>query len=974
MRIKKDLKLILPPIHADPSDIPDSYIQAIRCGERALPQPAYLWSARLAHAVALSGRAEVENGLGTALELHAEIGRLQAVAKAGCVALTELIKGKVPIPALDSKRLASAGLICGVGDVDSIFYQVQEDGEYLLPFECLPLPGESSVLPPVLDANGLVYLVLTRDDRKRLDEANTFQMISDGAWSRGVYGTILDLPIYCLLKYGPFRIVVSPLPLRTAVDEKPQLLLGPSVSHKDAAVWRVDNVPGTSHLLGLAKSLGFDEAPLLCKLGGEAPEGSNEMWLLPGSGKVCLRGPTRLLPLDDSDREGKRLRPEAMEIPQYNVAAIAHSLAEQLDEVETSFLIDAEAVRRCMHAHGLGARHLGLVFEAIKLPAVKEALAADMMARASKWWLRKLQLEKNWEDAAQEVHLGMKNSEFDALAAAAARYFSVSKTSLVFHIPVWEVFEKYLIHHCQCLFSPSSHPGNVHVEITKAILDAYQLSVECKIDQYFPDGRVIFPRVFSLKAPADDVQDDPKLLYSDILAREKVQLAVASALGEWSWYDSSLGLIAEAYCRLADLETTLGHPLACADFLKAARITAQACKQPCIEADRALAFSAPNAQALFDQYQKTGRPRSLHALLVATEICRALYERFHAYDRLLPILREITQVSEDMLGLAHSITTSLLIRLGQSLEKSGADLDGLECVKVFSKAMNACEQCAELTILKEQQHRRHLDMAAFSRFHLAGIRMNRSEFSEAREAIEGCLTSWEALHGAKHAKTLNAAHLKGRIFEEQTASLATSANPAAALATADRWRTALEELRVRLVDDDAEETVHNERIKSVATDLIRVEVWSMSTTMLSDAWDLIAAKCGGSAEVENALPSRHTVAMVVEKFVSERRPVALTDKTLKLINERAPFRQRMHIWQPATVLAACNVALNYSGSIKEWFENLLRFATGSLGKTGDFTSRDLLIDIYSALCWLPTKNGEAMMGPILAVAEFNRKT
>ena len=952
----------------DCDGLPEPFASAILRGERPLSSGAYIWADRLSYALTVAERRTddwVESGKGSfgdLLYLYEEVGRFFKEAREGVKELAS-IRRPDRLPELDADNLETNGEISGASSSDRTFYRASHVLQ-LLPLILHPWrETANNSNDHFVDSSGLAYLrvpINSEQGRARRSESLNFQVLWNAIWSLNLTN-LFEMPIYAMIDFGDFRYLVTPLTLRLSSDTPPQLFCG-----RANPGWEVCNSQ-VSNLLKQICEAALLKRRLPFREGVDLEISSpNEILLLADSGKLAFWGPGGLLPNEPEQAEFF-YRPEAMEINSISESII--SLSKKIDNL--SVLIDGpESLRRNFHANGLNMRHLGKVFHLLTLPSIKELIVCEMIGRICKRKFREKIIgmdPSDWGTIVLEISssvglLSDSIKDSDGILKLTSSYFQVLEQDLLNHCPPSATLAEFVLFHC----GAKKFPGDIGPP------------------QVVPTGRAIFPEVLRFRS-----QSDVEISTLDIsLAQKLAQLSIDFAIGREEDKMNTLSELAEIYSKISEISSSSRS-----EVLSTARAVAMTAVPHHKEfffpvSSRAVfAFSAATVEEALE-ISSSGPSASLGELLVQAEACRALFDRFREYDLLLPSLTRITRNFEDLLGLAHPITSASLIRLGQTHLRVGREKSGLE---ILTRAAAAAEQCGELVAADIREQGIFLENVAFCNFCVAGIHLKRRNFQQAKVSAEKAVVGWEGLGGG--GRLLNALQLKAHIYALEVSSLAVAGRVGQALVMAGEWRRVLENLFVRLCEfappvpknvQVMAETIyyenmssaHIDRLRTVVADLLKVEVWVLPVKEISDIFDLIADKYAphvigvGTDDTRRYLPPRDIVGDLACQFLLSNAPSAAEQTGSKLFSERNPAKFRIHKIPRAVVAASDAFLQGELNSVHDWFRNLLTSAVASLGQDKISDSSSALIELFANLCWIPNEMSGTILGPIVLVSEM----
>lgn len=872
-------------------------------------------------------------------------------------------------PTLDLSALFKAGVIDQVDDprMEASFHRIPPEYEKYLPPVFRVHSWDQACFSPVVDTDGLCYLVLMNDDRDlakpRESEFDGLQALVEAIWEEGRVD-LFDLPICCVVQYMCFRVIVSPMELWMEGEESYRRFLDSEIVGDPVklAAWQNANPEVSSVLEDVAKHIPNNKTkyPIGFSTTSETVGG---LWLSVNRQKLSLYCP----------------RLDLIVSPQHfspNLDRI-NELAKKIKNMEC-LAISPIVIRAMLRDHGVRVRHSGLILQALDLPVFKQIVVRDMLSRAAKWAIRRelgaavremrplpsINLSQLWCDRESE------------LSEEASAYFNVPISEIDPYLPI--NLDPYVARYYDDLdFSTSDN---------QALFPHASLLNENRAG-FFPVCKFVSPR------PDPELSTDE---HGNVL--ESLPVKYAAKIYELE-LNIGGGHLVEAVVSISDLvETVTG--MRAIDPVESSREEMKLKILALCEAARALqpACLPLPVQIIHSILRMTPSVRLYRAFrndLVRSEgsdsISLLPFDSFmasliHSTDAELAetILTLVIQRSERMLGLRHPVTVSAYIRKAltiKSLLELPAPSDDIkhrqslihEGVRCLSRALAALKAETRADVITADQLSVAYQLLAI--FHTWNGESKKA-VAVSREGMH----SIQEFYGLLHPRYLNAAFLHARLLEDLSASI--TLPPTDAVHVAREAVEILEDLLTRLQDlanidcldqSTLDEFTHllgpgfnnseadMQRKIAVTAMLLKLNVWLLDSALASDILDLVVAhRVSGSRGVLH-LPHRQAVKDFVKKTLAE---------SLKNFHFAKNALPKVELTGPLTdsVLKCCKLALianSRGSSVTAWFK---AFTDDTLRGMGDSaasaTNRDLLTSLFMQFVFVTSHADGVYVGPI----------
>jgi hypothetical protein len=872
-------------------------------------------------------------------------------------------------PKLDLSALFKEGVLCKVGDprIDAPFLQIPPEYEKYLPPVFRVHSWDQACFSPVVDTDGLCYLVLMNDDRDlakpRESEFDGLQAIVEAIWDEGRVD-LFDLPICCVVQYMCFRVIISPMELWMEGEESYRRFLDSEIVGDPVklAAWQNANAEVSSVLQDVAKHIrnNLTKYPIGFSSTSESVGG---LWLSVNRQKLSLYCP----------------RLDLMVSPQHfspNLDKI-NELAMKIKNMEC-LAISPIVIRAMLRDHEVRVRHSGLILQALDLPIFKQIVVRDMLSRAAKWAIRRelgaavremrplpsINLAQLWCDRESE------------LCEEASAYFNVPISEIDPYLPT--NLDPYVARYYDDLdFSTSDNQA----------LFPHASLLNVNRTGFFPVSKFVAPR------PKPELSTDD---HGNAL--ESLPVKYAAKIYELELNIGS-GDLVEAVVSISDLvETVIGMraidpvessreqmKLKILALCEAARALQPACLPLPVQIIHSILRMTPSVilyRAFRNELVRSEGSDSI-SLLPFDSFMASL---IHSSDAELAetILTLVIQRSERMLGLRHPVTVSAYIRKAQTIKsvlELPAPSDDIkhrqslihEGVRCLSRAVAALKAETRANVITADQLSVAYQLLAI--FHTWNGESKKA-VAVSREGMD----SIQQFFGSLHPRYLNSAFLHARLLEDLAASI--TLPPTDAVHVAREAVEILEDLLTRLQDlaniDCLDQSTLNEfthllgpgfdnseadmkRKIAVTAMLLKLNVWLLDSALASDILDLVVAhRVSGSRGVLH-LPHRQAVKDFVRKTLSE---------SLQNFHSAKNALPKVELTGPLTdsVLKCCKLALianSRGSSITAWFK---AFTDDTLRGMGDSdasaTNRDLLTSLFMQFVFVTSHADGVYVGPI----------
>ena len=874
-----------------------------------------------------------------------------------------------PFPVLDLPGLFNSGSIRPLNDsvAETDFCQIPQEYEKYLPPVFRVHSWDQLCMSPVVDTDGICYMVLMNDDREsakpRESELEGMQCIVEGIWEEGRVD-LFDIPICCVVQYMCFRVIISPMELWMEGEQSFRRFLDSEIVGDvgKLAAWENANSEVSSVLQDIAKHIPNSKSNYPIGF-SSTDESVGGLWLSVNRQKLVLYCP----------------RLDSMVIPAHfdpNLDRI-NELAMRIKNMEC-LAISPVVIRAMLREHGVRVRHSGHILRALDLPIFKQIIVRDMLSRAAKWIIRRelgaAVREKRSFPSINLLQLwSLRESE---IIEEASEYFNVPTAEIDPYLPT--SLDPYVARYYddQDFSTPDNQALFPHASLLKV-----------KRKGFFPVSQFVAPR------PLPEVPTDT---HGNVL--ESLPVKYAAKIYELELNIGS-GNLVEAVVSISDLvETIIGMraidpvesnreqmKLKILALCEAARALQPVCLPLPVQIIHSILRMTPSVKlyrAFRNELVKSEGSDSI-SLLPFDSFMASL---IHSSDPelALTILTFVIQRSERTLGLRHPVTVSAYIRKAQTI-KSVIELPvPSENVKQRQSLIHEGVRCLSRAVaaLKAETHANVItaDQLSVAYQLLAIFHTWNGESRKAVSISQEGMESIQQFYGSLHPRYLNAAFLHARLLEDLAASVTLPATDAVHVAR--QAVDLLEDLLTRLQDltniDCLDQSTLDEfahllgpnfnnseadmkRKIAVTAMLLKLNVWLLDSALASDILDLVVShKVSGSRGVLN-LPHRQAVKDFVTKTLAASLKNFQTDKnTLPMVELTGALTD--------SVLTCCKLALiaNSRGtSVTAWFK---AFADDTLRGMGDpdtgVTNRDLLTSLFMQFVFVSSHADGVYVGPI----------
>ena len=924
----------------------------------SVPQKAYVWSDAI--------RSEILNASNTVeavslVSLTRELGRLRARAQFMSVILVEECIGGSSFPALDLDTLFSTGEIRSTGSDrgGSAFCSVPEDYFQFLPPAFRTHPWDDVYQRPVVDSEGICYMVLWNEDleksKKRQSEIHGMQALVRAVWEEGRVD-LFELPIACFTQYMCFRVIASPLDLWVRGEPSFEPFLNYSITSdpETLASWETSNSEVAAALREIALHLPSQI--------GKYPVGSHgALWLSVNRQKLVMFCPVELGMIEDGT------------VPEEDAIATVTFKISNFDCLVTSPV----ALRALLRENGIKIRYLGLILVRIRIPAIKRLLVREMLSRAAKWLTRRSLADalRNRE-RIPDIDLNTIYSDQEKeLIASACQYFKVSPPEIEPYLP--STLDSITVRYFdQVDFST----------VDNRVLFPHAALLDQNLRGHFPVSRFVGPR------PVPSIPDPQISTPLDTLplryAAKIFQLELLMASGDVLDAVVCIGDLVDTIVRMRELEPLQRNKdemrLKILALCEAARSLSPA----------SLSVPATITNSIIQVTQSIKVYRGLRKEIVESEgidsvsllsIDSTMASQIYVSDPELAvtILSLVLQRAEKDLGVRNPVTVSSYIRKAQAIKRAIEASSSLQDVKKQQAMIQDGVRCLNkaigaVTVDESLVHSSLdvIDQVALAYHLLAVLYMWNGEPARAvrvsRDGVKRC----ERMFGIYHPRYLNAAFLHAKLLENYAASLI--GNPVEAVCVAreaaailENLLSSLEELSIKIDESDEPDfEVDVKRKLAITALLLKLNVWLLDPALSSDLLDLVVSDKLSGARGVLLLPTRATVKEFVAKILQDRlKSMNQLDTTsLPILDLTSSL--------PTSIVACCHMALVAKSKglpVSEWFKAFCDDTLRMFGDPKGETNRDLLNSLFLEFVFVSSQGRGAYVGP-LSMPIVPRKT
>jgi hypothetical protein len=894
------VKTLHPSDAMDPAELPSFYQDCLARGERPAPPPAFMWQDRLDHALNIALISEYD--FETVSSYYSEMGKFRKAARSGAVALSMLLHQprQVSFPALDENALVNEGVLQTSSGSSQAFLTTRRQ-DFLCPYIFQHRLVESEFA--YIAETGIAYVPLAHDvDVEGLARALTdFQARVISRSLESVF-----MPHFCtIVSYGPLHVFAAPLVLRTPSDVI-QRLTHKGMDGEHFAGWLIENRRLADYM---------DELGLLENI--------------PDTDYVSHSRTISVYPEPTQKRTLSEL--ETLKLVQR---------FERLDETE----IDDSLTR-------LDRSSVAVLLKAANLPCIRSEIFGFIICDVIVTRCFQHILTEQFGDCVK-LASGVLDCFFDDKPTSL--YIQIYDECVRDLIRVLGDFTEYLtcIRSVTQLRTRLLQRLNIFPDIFDPLVDeiikSYNISVE----------RLIFLPVIHNCHPI--LPSDEESIHLDVSDQLQLVMHLSRNIANYTIHSISLDepraqatskKIAALYSNLAVLQNKAEH----VDYFLSigAHLGDSETRAYCAWSEEICQTQISNAIQKLDT-------SSSREILVASEGCRALYERFKNYETLLPIMKELVLKTEEMLGQVHGVYHGLLIRLGQTYVRSGADLQLRDAAKIFSKAVGIASQLVELNVADDEEKLKYTQVADFCKMFFAETQAHMFKFDVALKVLDQVST-----------KSIPGLLQRSLILRDRIATLAGTLKYAEALNAGAQWRCSLTDLQQRL-----------QMLKStnwrvfVAAERLRCEVWMMDKATIGDFWDALLLSENPQGILASVAERPLLVKQVLDKYLKEPSEY----------NENKSER-RVFLWEEGSrKLQVLDAGLKEAAELMLLQEasetsavretNALEFMKSLL--SGDLAQRSIAVHVFACCSWMmprlfgcsPADKRVPALGPILAVDEL----
>lgn len=647
-------------------------------------------------------------------------------------------------------------------------------------------------------------------------DLNGAQVVADAS------GAEFTKPVAFAIRYAGQRLIATPVPGHPWPAERPALLVPTEFADSvngSMLDWEQRNLPLARQLAALAASAGTQGFPVrvdatdlveeehwahqLVQSPGELPRFQFLAELCPpevlGDSGVdpSRRIRAAVVRASDIGPFPKTLKPSAF--LGGNVAtegcrgpATLSALAEQsmrglqqvaldLDALDT-VLVGHGALGQLMHAHGVNLRHLGRLATTVTIPAVRDMVVVDLLARTGK---QLLSAELGCRCSVERVLAFFNRAVGESPAAVAFWDVLAAKAAERFACPA-QLLARKLVHRLALFHALQFHCGIGFLEphsldqrtpLQPASLRAADFPhadrIEGLLPGWYPRTRAVFAAPPCLALAQQAAQHLKAGRVQKAYVSANLALECSARLSEP--LDEALTAVAHSLLRLAEAQGPEAARKAVAVAALAAERSAPAAslraKVVRVQA-HFLAGEPREAQAEYEEAVALIRTTGGNELLlmhIEAVMARRLFERA-AFEACLPHVATCCDLSARLLGQTHAVTNAYLTRKGQTLLK----------VRSYKEAALAFEKAAAVA-----QHGKDLPAQASNEFLLAFSRVRLGQPPGAERAARAALKIWAELGAA--ADVAQVQHLLGRLLHDRYATSLDAAAGREAVELLEAW-------------------------------------------------------------------------------------------------------------------------------------------------------------------------------------------
>ena len=929
------------------------------------PLEAFSWSDSIRSEI-LTASSTVEAV--SLVSLCRQFGRFKARVQFMTVALIEECLSKSTFPPLDLEALFTDGIITTASNekARSTFCSIPEEYYKFLPPVMRTHAWEEVHLRPVVDSDGICYLVLLNDKRenskKRKAEFDGMQSIVEAIWEEGRVD-LFELPICCSVEYLCFRVIAAPMEMWLRDEETFAPFLTPAIVSDPELLsgWEKDNSEISAALRDVASHLPLEAGTYpVSRTVTEGDELVGSLLLSVNRQRLVLNCPLHLGEISTFTEEGLR---------------IVVSKMTNFECLTTSPV----AFRRLLRENGISIRDLGKVLLSLALPALKRIVVQQMLSRAAKWFMRR--------ELGNAVRAGsdLPGADLDVLYEEQESVL-LKDACEYFRVPLSEV-EPFMPQTLDPLLTKFFSDIDFVSAGNRSLFPHANL-LQASRSGHFPDTRFICPR------PVPKLSDPLLTTPLDSLplryAANIFELELLMAGGDLLNAVGCIGELVDTILRMKDLEPIAADQehmrlkvLALCDATRSIFPSAISLPPLISSAIIRATSSVKLYKALRREIVETEGPHSVSLLSLDSLMAAQIYEEDP--ELAVRILTLVIQECERELGVRNPVTISSYIRKGQAVKRvveanAASDIkkqqesiqDGVRCLNKALNAVTGDTTDSTSTVI---------DQVALAHHLLAILHLWNGETSKAVRVSRDGVARTEKLFGVLHPRYLNAAFLHAKLLENYAASI--RSDPVEAVSAAREAVAVLEALLSSLQDLSVQDDNYPQEVKeltailgeanavdddidmkrklAITSILLKLNVWLLDPALSADLFDLVVSdRLSGSRGVL-VLPNR----AMVKEFVTK----TLLDKisTVKQETVSLPILE-LSATLPAPVLTCCQMALvakSKGMTVSGWFKS---FCDNTLRTLGDpkasAAHRDLLNTLFLTFAFVSSQTHGVYVGPI----------
>jgi hypothetical protein len=934
----------------------------IRLNLHGVPANAHVWSESIRNEILAASRSVEAVPL---VSLCREFGRFKARAQFMAVALIEECIAHKTFPLLDLESLFNHGCIRSTAEFPNraAFCIIPEEFFKFLPVVLRIRHSDEVYMNPVVDAEGICYLILMNEDRSsskfRKAEFDGMQLMVDAIWEEGRVD-LFELPICCSTEYLCFRVLSAPLELWMSGECEPVPFLTSAVisDNEKLSAWETRNPDVMKALQDISRHFApstgkycVPEHPGPDPLGGALLLSLNRQKLVIYSAGHLTNTPCTT---DES------------------VMSVASAMTD-LDQLVTSSL----SLRALLRQYGVPVRDLGKLLRKLTLLSFKRVVVRNMFSRAAKWHVRRIYAQAllGKSDLPSVDLKEILRTQGDCLLKDVCAYFAISPSHVMPFIP--ESLDPLVVRYFE---------GVDFLSVDNRSLFPHAGLLEMNRTGPFPTSRFVCPRTIRTKA------GPLKMISTDCLpsryAGKIFELEVMVASGELLNSVVCIGEIVDCVLKMRELEP-----------LEANREEMRLKALALCDAGRALlpaALSLPftvasaiiNASGSLKLYRvlrreavETDDESSVQTLALDLAMTRQVYK--DDPELAIAILSSVIPQAERILGTTNMVTIGTYIQRAQAIKrlletcspettkkKQEYIRDGIRCLNKARNALTAGDLSNAFSLNAKDQIT-HTDQL------LAVLYLWNGETGKSVSISREGLQKTRTAFGQLHSRYLNAAFMHARLLEEYSASI--EGQCVEALCSAKEAVGILEDLLELLQDiakdepsrpykdsdlsctsepDEDQECI--KRQLAITAILLKLNVWLLEPGISADLLDVIMCQNLQGSRGILVLPTRPT----------------LKDYVTKLLNDRLTSSSRGHATHtvlelssslPIEVLTCCKMALLAKSEgipVSSWFRSFCDHSLRDFGDASSNQNRSLLGSLLMTFVFVESQNHGIYVGPI----------